>query len=100
MELSKAAVWAMTNALRVELAEQGTQVTGLHMASTDTDMMAGFDVPKNSPEEVVTAALGGLEAGALEVLADETTRALKATLSHDPAIAYPQAVRHRDRPAA
>lgn len=92
---SKAAVWAMTNALRVELASQGTQVTGLHMGSTDTDMMAGFDVPKNSAADVANAALDGLQAGALEVLADQDTRAMKATLSSDPAEVYPQAVRHR-----
>lgn len=91
---SKAAVWAMTNSLRIELSGQNTQVTGLHMASTDTDMMSGFDIPKNTPHAVVTAALDGLEAGELEILADNDTRAVKATLSDDPADVYPQAVRH------
>lgn len=96
---SKAAVWAMNNALRVELAGQGTQVTGLHMASTDTDMMADFDIPKNSPDDVVSAALDGLEAGELEVLGDGDTRALKGTLSDPPENNYPQAVRHVDAQA-
>lgn len=91
---SKAAVWSLTNALRVELAKQGTQVSGLLMASTDTDMIADFDIPKNSPQDVVTAALDGLEAGTLEVLADEETRVLKGTLSDVPENSYPQAVRH------
>ena len=91
---SKAAVWAMTNSLRIELSGQNTQVTGLHMASTDTDMMSSFDIPKNSPHAVVTAALDGLEAGELEILADDDTRAVKATLSDDPAEFYSQAVRH------
>src|SRR5699024_7824526 len=60
---SKAALWALTNGIRVELAGQGTQVTGLVLASTDTDMMAGFDVPKNCPEDVVAAALDGVARG-------------------------------------
>ncbi|GAB3555810.1 SDR family oxidoreductase [Spelaeicoccus albus] len=91
---SKAAVWAMTNALRVELSGQNTQVTGLYMASTDTDMIAAFDMSKNTPQAVVIAALDGLEAGELEVLADDETRTVKATLSADPVTTYPQAVRH------
>lgn len=91
---SKAAVWAMTNALRVELSGQNTQVTGLHMASTDTEMIASLDVPKNTPEAVAIAGLDGFEAGELEVLADDDTRAVKATLSSNPIDSYPQAVRH------
>lgn len=91
---SKAAVWAMTNALRIELMDQNTQVTGLHLASTDTEMIASLDVPKNIPQEVAISALDGFEAGNLEVLADDDTRAVKAMLSHDPAESYPQAVRH------
>ena len=78
---SKAAAWSMTNGVRLELAEQGTQVTGLYLSSTDTDMMAGWDVPKNNPADVVRAALGGLEAGAPEVLADQETAETKASLA-------------------
>jgi short-subunit dehydrogenase len=81
---SKAAMWALTNSTRVELAGQGTQVTGLVLASTDTDMMAGFDVPKNRPEDVVTAALDGLQAGSLEVIADDQSATIKADLAKDP----------------
>lgn len=92
---SKAAVWAMSNGLRVELRPQNTQVTGLHMASTDTAMIASLDVPKNTPQAVAIAALDGFEAGELEVLADDDTRAVKATLSANPVDVYPQAVRHK-----
>lgn len=89
---SKAAAWALTNGIRVELAPQGTQVTGLILASTDTDMMAGFDVAKNRPEDVVRAALDGVEAGQLEVLADADSVALKASLARDPRELYPQTI--------
>ncbi|HXA58849.1 MAG TPA: SDR family NAD(P)-dependent oxidoreductase, partial [Streptosporangiaceae bacterium] len=60
---AKAAEWSLTNGIRLELAGQGTTVTGLHLGSTDTDMMAGFDVEKNDPADVVRTALDGLEAG-------------------------------------
>ncbi|MET9769344.1 hypothetical protein [Streptomyces sp. NPDC006415] len=44
-------------------------------------MMAGWDIPKNDPVDVVTVALDGLEAGAPEVLADQETRETKASLA-------------------
>ncbi|MFJ8768825.1 SDR family oxidoreductase [Streptomyces clavifer] len=78
---SKAAAWSMTNGVRMELAAQNTQVTGLYLSSTDTDMMAGWDILKNDPADVVTTALDGLETGALEVLADQETKETKASLA-------------------
>ncbi|WP_263172443.1 SDR family oxidoreductase [Streptomyces sp. SCSIO ZS0520] len=78
---SKAAAWSMTNGVRLELTGQGTQVTGVYLSSTDTDMMAGWDIPKNDPAEVVTVALDGLEAGAPEVLTDQETKEAKAALA-------------------
>ena len=87
---AKAAAWGLTNQIRLELAAQGTTVTGLHMGAVDTDMMAGFDVPKVEPIEVVTAALDAVEAGRLEVLVDDTANHAKSLLALDPAEAYPQ----------
>jgi NAD(P)-dependent dehydrogenase (short-subunit alcohol dehydrogenase family) len=84
--VSKSAVWALTNGLRLELAPQGTQVTGLHVGFVDTDLTRGLDVPKALPADVVRAALDGLEAGDAEVLADDVSRAVKQGLSTDPAI--------------
>lgn len=74
---SKSAAWSLTNALRIELAAQKTQVLALHMGYVDTDLTHGFDVPKSSPEEIVKRALDGLEAGLDEVLADEITLQVK-----------------------
>ncbi|MGO1908208.1 SDR family NAD(P)-dependent oxidoreductase [Brevibacterium linens] len=54
---SKAANWAMSNGLREELAGTGIQVTSVLLGSTDTDMMAGIDVPKNRPEELAATVL-------------------------------------------
>ncbi|WP_445149884.1 SDR family oxidoreductase [Baekduia sp. Peel2402] len=78
---AKAAAWSLTNGARMELADQGTQVTGLYLSATDTDMMAGWDIPKNDPADVVRQALDGIEAGADEVLADQDTIEAKAALA-------------------
>jgi len=78
---SKSAAWALTNALRHELAAQKTQVMGLHMAYVDTDLTRGFEVPKTSPEEIVQRALDGLAAGAEEVLADALTKQVQQGLT-------------------
>ena len=78
---SKAAAWSLTNALRHELASQGTQVLGLHMGYVDTDLTKGLDAPKSSPEEIVSRALDGLEAGLHEVLADVRTQQVKQGLT-------------------
>ncbi|MFB7493210.1 SDR family oxidoreductase [Streptomyces sp. NPDC056161] len=78
---SKAAVWSITNSLRVELAAQGTQVVGVHVGFIDTDMTSGMDVPKTSPAEVASRILDGLESGAAEVLADAVTENVKKALS-------------------
>lgn len=78
--MSKAAAWSLTDATRLELATQGTQVLGLHMAMVDTDMTAGLDVPKSTPADVVAQALDGLESGADEVLADALTQHLRDSL--------------------
>lgn len=78
---SKSAAWSLTNSLRHELAPQRTQVTALHMAFVDTDLVRAIDGPKASPSDIVARALDGLEAGLDEVLADERTRLVKQGLS-------------------
>jgi NAD(P)-dependent dehydrogenase (short-subunit alcohol dehydrogenase family) len=78
---SKAAIWSATNSLRIELEPQGTVVTGVHLGYTDTDMTSGFDVPKNDPRQVARAIVDGIERGDAEVLADDLTRNVKASLA-------------------
>lgn len=82
---SKAAAWALTQALRQELAGQGTQVLAVHAAYIDTDMASRIEAPKTAPADVVARTLAALEAGLPEVLVDETTRQVKAGLSAMPA---------------
>lgn len=78
---SKAAAWSFTNSLRIELHDQGISVQGLHVGFIDTDLTHGFDVPKVQPSDVVIQSLDGVEAGLKEVLADQGTRTIKASLS-------------------
>ncbi|WP_431972637.1 SDR family oxidoreductase [Nocardia sp. bgisy134] len=78
---SKAALWSLTNSLRIELAAQGTQVVGVHLGFAETDMVKAIDTAKLSPATVAAALADGLEQGASEVLVDEFTRQVKATLS-------------------
>jgi len=87
---SKAALWSMTNSLRLALAPKGVGVTGLHMAYVDTDMAAHVNSPKSRPEDVARLALDGIEAGAPEVLTDDVSRSIKLRLADDVTAMYPQ----------
>ncbi|MGW7238328.1 SDR family oxidoreductase [Streptomyces sp. NPDC054804] len=82
--LAKAAAWAMTNGVRLELAEQGTLVTAVHLGLADTDMAAGWPVAKIAPSDLADAALDGVEAGSAEVLADQWSRDVKSRLPLTP----------------
>ena len=86
---SKAAEWALTNGIRVELARHGTLVVAVHAGFIDTDIAAGFDAPKVSAASVVRQVLDAVEAGQLEVLADERTRQVEAFLPRDQELIYP-----------
>jgi NAD(P)-dependent dehydrogenase (short-subunit alcohol dehydrogenase family) len=87
---TKSAAWSMTNALRQELAGQGTRVSALHVGYIDTDMTAGVDGPKNDPAEVARIALDGIEKDEVEILADDISAAVRSGLSHGVAGLYPQ----------
>jgi NAD(P)-dependent dehydrogenase (short-subunit alcohol dehydrogenase family) len=78
--VSKAALGSATDSMRLDLAPRGVQVLGVYMGYVDTDMTTGVDAPKTAPADVVRQVLDGLEAGASEVLADETARQVRAGL--------------------
>lgn len=77
---AKSAAWAMTNALRQELASQGTRVSGLHVGYVDTDMTAGLEVAKSDPADVARRALDGIERGDYEIIADELSEVVRTGL--------------------
>ncbi|MDT0346451.1 SDR family oxidoreductase [Streptomyces litchfieldiae] len=87
---SKAAAWALTNALRLELLDRGTRVVGVHAGYIDTDMAAGVTEPKSSPEDVAAQILDAIEADRDEVLADAVSQAVRAGLAGELTALYPQ----------
>lgn len=71
---SKAAIHSLTQALRLLLAEQGTDVFGVYPGPVDTDMARDLEMDKTSPEEVARAVLDGLEAGQTDIFPDDFAR--------------------------
>lgn len=87
---AKAAEWSLTNALRLELAAQGTRVTSLHVGFMDTDMARRVTAPKADPADIARVALDAIEKGQTEVVADETSQQVLAGLSAGVRGLYPQ----------
>ena len=86
---SKSAAWSFTNAARVELARQGTEVVGVHVGFVDTDLTAGLPVDKVPPHAVAASALDALEQALPEAVVDDFSRAMKAGLHDDQNLIYP-----------
>ena len=80
---AKAAEWNMTNAVRHELAPQGKFVQGVLLGAAATAISALYDGPKIDPRDVPRASLDGLAAGQIEVVVDDWTAMVKASLAGD-----------------
>jgi hypothetical protein len=52
--------------------------------------MAGYDGPKTDPRDVARLSLEGLTTGKIEVIVDDWTAMVKASLAGDPAPFYEQ----------
>ncbi|MFF4014136.1 SDR family oxidoreductase [Streptomyces sp. NPDC001843] len=87
---AKSAEWSLTNALRVQLADQGIRVAGLHVGPMDTDMMREVDGPKTAPVDVARLAVDGIAEGSYEILADDISRQVQAGLAGGVAALYPE----------
>ncbi|ALM82690.1 SDR family oxidoreductase [Bordetella sp. N] len=81
--VSKSAAWALSNGIRHQLKEQNTVVTNVHVGYMDSDMTAGIDAPKTSLPDAAASILGAIEADQQELLIDELSREVKASLSTD-----------------
>lgn len=86
---AKSAEWSLTNALRQELAPQGTRVSALHVGYMNTDMARHVDGPKSDPAVVARLAIDGIAAGDAEIIADEVSRQVRGGLSGGVAALYP-----------
>ena len=83
---SKAAAWALSNALRQELAAQKTALLSVHAAFIDTDMARGVPGQKLSPDDVAQQTLAALAQGLAELLVDPTTQHVHAGLTAEPRV--------------
>ncbi len=87
---SKSAQWALTNAIRTELRATGTLVVGVHAGWIDTDMAADVPESKLSSSDVAAQTVDAVERGDEEVLTDDATRQVKASLPTDQSSLYPE----------
>jgi NAD(P)-dependent dehydrogenase (short-subunit alcohol dehydrogenase family) len=86
---TKAALWSLTNGVRMEVRAHHTHVMAVHSTFIDTDLSSGLDVPKLSPTEVADAILDALVEGREEILLGERTRMCKDALPNDLQLIYP-----------
>ncbi|WP_369230594.1 SDR family oxidoreductase [Streptomyces sp. R21] len=87
---AKSAEWSLTNTLRLQLADQGIRVSGLHVGYMDTDMVRAVDGPKSDPADIARIAVDGIATGAYEILADNAARQAQAALAGGVSALYPQ----------
>ena len=62
----------------------------MHVGYVDTDLTAGLDGEKTAPAAVATAGLDAVESEAPEAVVDDISRQVKAGLSNDQQLIYPQ----------
>lgn len=67
---SKAAAWSMTQSLRASVADHNIVVYGVFPGAVDTDMLAGVDMVKTSPVDIVAAVLQGIETNQEDIFPD------------------------------
>ncbi|MBD2868561.1 SDR family oxidoreductase [Paenibacillus arenilitoris] len=87
---AKAAEWALTNDLRINLYPQNIRVAGLHVGYMETDMTSSVNAPKANPAEIAKIAIDGIESGSFEIVADDTSRGVQSALAGGVAAIYPQ----------
>jgi NAD(P)-dependent dehydrogenase (short-subunit alcohol dehydrogenase family) len=73
----------MTQAVRAELAVQGTRVIAVFPGPVDTDMAVSLPGEKVSPADVVDRALDAVQGGLEDVYPDAYAQKLKQRLDLD-----------------
>jgi NAD(P)-dependent dehydrogenase (short-subunit alcohol dehydrogenase family) len=74
--ISKAAAFNMTQSIRVLVAAQGVRVHAVLTGVVDTDMTAGLDIPKASPDSVARGIFDGVDNGLEEIFPDPMSESL------------------------
>jgi NAD(P)-dependent dehydrogenase (short-subunit alcohol dehydrogenase family) len=74
--VSKAAAFALSQALRALLAGRGVSVHAAMLGPVDTDMTRGLEIPKSSPESVARGIFDGVENGEDEIFPDPMSQSM------------------------
>jgi len=80
---SKAALWSLTQSLRGSLASRNIRVHGVFPGPVDTDMAAGLDAPKTSPDDVARAIIDGVLSGQEDIFPDPMSKQVYAAWRAD-----------------
>ena len=81
---SKHAALVVSDATRIELRRQKTQVVGVYAGYIDTDMAAAIDQPKTPPRQIADRALDGVEKRQDHVHADARSEEVWRTTRENP----------------
>lgn len=82
---SKAAAYSLTQSQRVLLAAEGVRVHAVLTGPVDTDMIAGLDIPKASPESVAAAIFTAVADGAADIFPDPLSATIAQSWHTGPA---------------
>jgi len=81
---SKAAMHSMTQGIRGELAQEDILVMGVYPGPIDTDMAKGFEMEKDSPQNVAKAIVQALVTGEEDVFPDVMSKEIGKTYMSNP----------------
>lgn len=80
---SKAAAWSMTQSLRASFSDKNIAVYGVFPGAVDTEMLAGVEMAKTSPTDIVAAVLTGIEANQEDIFPDPMSTQAYAAWTKD-----------------
>lgn len=81
---SKAALYSLTQAVRIEMHRHGIPVFGIYPGPIDTDMANGLTVEKESPANAAIRIFDGMENGIEDITTDALADAFTSYLKRDP----------------
>ncbi len=81
---TKAAAMSLTDCLRFEMRDKGVEVFGVYAGLIDTDMTGDIAGDKVSPGEVARNTMLGMEAGDVNIDADDRAKTVRPELRNDP----------------
>ena len=81
---TKAAAMSLTECLRFEMRDKSVEVFGVYAGMIDTDMAGNIIGNKSSPSAVARNTMVGMEAGDINIDADDRAKMARSALFEDP----------------